>query len=188
MRSSSTNPPGLTGHLVRAACRWSVASIQAPCVRHALEIIRRKIRCVTSSSSPCRGMTWRSRDKTCRKRSSVCRRRISRTRLHSRHNIWRNTPPQWRRDRFAVRTTSRTFCSIPRSPRRGACTWHVPFSHRPRAMRSDGSMNRKSLGNQRRRLRTSTSWRHVDCRPRTRTRSRRREPKPPHSVRPFGNS
>ena len=184
MRSSSTNPVGRAGHLVRAACCRIVTSIQAPCIRHALQTIGR----VTSPSSPCRGTTWRSRDKTWRKRPSACRRRFSRRRQHSRHNIWRNTPPQWRTDRFAVRTTSRTSCNTPRSPRRVACTWHDPSSPRPRAMRSDGSMNRTSLGNRRRRLRTSACGRSVDSRPRTRTRSRRVVPKPSHPVRPFGNS
>ena len=132
-------------------------------------------------------MTWR-------KRPSVCHREISRRRQHNRHNIWRNTPQHGRRGRFAGRTTSRTFCSNPRSPRRGACTWHVPFSRRPRATRSDGSTSRTQLGSQRRLLRTSASWRRAGClslsRRRTRARPRRRgrEPKPAHSVRTFGNS
>ncbi len=148
----------------------------------------REIRRVTSSSSPCRGRTWRSRGKTWRKRPSACHRRFSRRRLHSRHNTWRNSPPQWRRNRFAVRTTSHTACSNRRNPHSSACTWHDPFSHRPRARRSDGSTNRKSLGNPHKRLHISACGRSVDSRPRTRTRSRRREPQPPHPGRPFGNS
>ena len=44
MRSSSTRPLGPAERLVRAAFCWIVIWIQTPCVRHALETIRREIR------------------------------------------------------------------------------------------------------------------------------------------------